>query len=152
MCQMRYRLKFSVRTPGRFRKAYYLPLSPRLHAASIQLASVFKFSLPLPNILECSALRRRVPQSVLVNPFACPAFPAQRGRRLVRISLVRKHRNDRHAAREILTQINRPHIDYELSTQHRLETPLTYRPPPICTSALGSQTALVWRAVDAAND
>src|SRR4029077_18426068 len=28
---------------------------------------------------------------------------------------------------------------------------LTRTPPPICTSALGSQTALIWRAVGAAN-
>jgi hypothetical protein len=33
-----------------------------------------------------------------------------------------------------------------------LETPLTRTPPPICTFAPGSQTALIWRAVGAAND
>jgi hypothetical protein len=41
---------------------------------------------------------------------------------------------------------------YELQPDHRLETPLTRTPPPICTFAPGSLIALIWRAVDAAND
>jgi hypothetical protein len=40
---------------------------------------------------------------------------------------------------------------YELLTQHRLESVATCTPPPICTSALGSLTALVWRAWGAAS-
>ena len=40
---------------------------------------------------------------------------------------------------------------YELLTQHRLESVATRTPPPICTSALGSLTALVWRAWGAAS-
>src|SRR5687768_7308317 len=40
---------------------------------------------------------------------------------------------------------------YELRTQHRLESVATRTPPPICTSALGSLTALVWRAWGAAS-
>ena len=41
---------------------------------------------------------------------------------------------------------------YELQTQHRLESVATRTPPPICASALGSLTALVWRAWGAASD
>jgi hypothetical protein len=41
---------------------------------------------------------------------------------------------------------------HEFQPDHRLETPLTRTPPPICTFAPGSQTALIWRAVGAAND
>src|SRR5665213_2033492 len=41
---------------------------------------------------------------------------------------------------------------HESQPDHRLETPLTRTPPPICTFAPGSQTALIWRAVGAAND
>src|SRR6185437_13257444 len=41
---------------------------------------------------------------------------------------------------------------HEFQPDHRLETPLTRTPPPICTFTPGSQTALIWRAVGAAND
>ena len=37
---------------------------------------------------------------------------------------------------------------YELRTQHRLESVATRTPPPICTSAQGSQTALVLRTAE----
>ena len=37
---------------------------------------------------------------------------------------------------------------YESQTQHRLESVATRTPPPICTSAQGSQTALVWKTVE----
>jgi hypothetical protein len=41
---------------------------------------------------------------------------------------------------------------YEFQPDHRLETPLTRTPPPICTFVPDSQTALIWRTVNAAND
>jgi hypothetical protein len=37
---------------------------------------------------------------------------------------------------------------YESRTQHRLESVATRTPPPICTSAQGSQTALVWKTAE----
>jgi len=40
-------------------------------------------------------------------------------------------------------------MSYQLSIAWKAS--LTRTPPPICTSALGSQTALIWRAVGVAN-
>jgi hypothetical protein len=40
-------------------------------------------------------------------------------------------------------------MSYQLSTAWKAS--LTRTPPPICTSTLGSQTALIWRAVGVAN-
>ena len=100
----------------------------------------------------CPALRRRVPQSVLVTPFACPAFPS-----LLVVgwcaSLLFEAREEieRHAG-EIQTQNNRPHIAMSCQPSFAWKASLTRTPPPICTSAPGSKTALVLRAVGAAND
>jgi hypothetical protein len=41
-------------------------------------------------------------------------------------------------------------MSYQLSIAWKAS--LTRTPPPICTSALGSQTALIWRAVGVANN
>jgi hypothetical protein len=55
-------------------------------------------------------------------------------------------------AGEILTQVNRPHIAMSCQSSFAWKASLTRTPPPICTSALGSQTALIWRAVGVANN
>ena len=100
---------------------------------------------------RCPAPLRRVPQSVPVQTgfelgpthlqaprsyFAC-CGPVHR-------SLV-----DAHIALEGNLGTGQPFsYCYELRTQHRLESVATRTPPPICTSAQGSQTALVLRTVE----
>ena len=53
---------------------------------------------------------------------------------------------------EIQTQNIRPHIAMGYQLSFAWKASLTRTPPPICTSALGSQTALVRRAMGVANE
>jgi len=55
-------------------------------------------------------------------------------------------------AREIQTQNCRSHIAMSHQLSFAWKASLTRTPPPICTSALGSQTALVRRASSVANE
>ena len=54
--------------------------------------------------------------------------------------------------RKIQTQNSRPHIAMSYQLSFAWKASLTRTPPPICTSALGSQTALVRRASSVANE
>lgn len=54
--------------------------------------------------------------------------------------------------REIQTQNDRSHIAMSYQLSFAWKASLTRTPPPICTSALGSQTALVRRASSVANE
>ena len=72
-CRIRYRLKSRVRMSPWFRKTYYLPLTPRLHAASIS-SYLPKFSPPLPNIVD---VRQPAPRSSVSphRPVRWPRVP-----------------------------------------------------------------------------
>ena len=96
---------------------------------------------------KCPALRRR---RVVVNPFTRSAFPLPDSDRRPGLSCsIPQIAGD--IAGEILTQANRPHIAMSCQSSFAWKASLTRTPPPICTSALGSQTALIWRAVGVAN-
>jgi hypothetical protein len=59
---------------------------------------------------------------------------------------------EREPRREIQTQNSRSHIAMSYQLSFAWKASLTRTPPPICTSALGSQTALVRRALGVANE
>jgi hypothetical protein len=140
--RIRYRLESLVRMSRCFRKAYYLPLTPRLRAASIS-SQVSKFSLLLPDVVH---VRQPAPPRSSVSPrqpVRWPRVPRRHSRWLVRLSLFRSAaKNERHAG-EIQAQNNRPHIAMSCQPSSAWKASLTRTPPPICTSAPGSKTALV---------
>lgn len=109
----------------------------------VSSSSICRYRAP-----RCPALRRRV--SSFVNPFTCAALllPDSDGRPGLSCSSPRVVGN---FAGEILTQVNRPHTAMSCQSSFAWKASLTRTPPPICTSVLGSQTALIWRAVDVAN-
>jgi hypothetical protein len=72
--------------------------------------------------------------------------------RLLRSSLVRAAVKHALLDGEIQTQLSRPHIAMSYQPSIAWKASLTRIPPPICASALGSKTALVLRAVSAANE
>ncbi|MFT5556022.1 MAG: hypothetical protein ACI9P3_005464 [Bradyrhizobium sp.] len=90
------------------------------------------------------------PPRVVVNPFACAAFPLpdSDGRPGLSCSIPQIAGD---IAGEILTQVDHPHIAMSRQSSFAWKASLTHTPPPICASALGSQTALIWRAVGVAN-
>ena len=91
----------------------------------------------------CPAPLRRVPQSVSINP-SSTCLQAPRSLLClgpVRLSRIRSAR----CARGNLDTGQPFSYRYELRTQHRLESVATRTPPPICASAQGPQTALVWK-------
>ena len=98
----------------------------------------------------CSALRRRISQSVDFNTFSSFAFPIVAS--LASISTPCRSALDVSTHREIQTQIYRSHIAMSRQLSFAWKASLTRTPPPICTSALGSHTALVRRALSVANE
>ena len=76
------------------------------------------------------------------------------GQRLNSPSLISLVRSALNASphREIQTQNSRPHIAMSYQLSFAWKASLTRTPPPICTSALGSHTALVRRASSVANE
>jgi hypothetical protein len=96
---------------------------------------------------KCPALRRR---RVVVNPFTRSAFPLPDSDRRPGLSCsIPQIAGD--IAGEFLTQFVRPHIAMSRQSSFAWKASLTHTPPPICASAPGSQTALIWRAVGVAN-
>jgi hypothetical protein len=141
------------RIPRCFRKAYNLPLSPRLLTASCHLKPFSNHSTASEPQIRSAPLRR-APQSVfgpyIVNPFICSApgaaqLPGRCVFLLFEYSAAWLPRPRNFDTRPLCSYC------YELQPEHRLETSLTRTPPPICAFAQGSQTALIWRAVGAAN-
>jgi hypothetical protein len=126
-----------------------LPLSPRKRAASNQITSVQSQSAATEHPLARWP-RRRVSQSVVLNTFTNAAFP-------IVASPVGAPLLSSHSARSasatpgIQTQNSRSHIAMSYQLSFAWKASLTRTPPPICTSALGSQTALVRRASSVAN-
>src|SRR5689334_2461791 len=114
------------------------------------MSPVFNFSPPQPNIEMSGAATPRTsvrssPNRVRawLNPAAGSAFL------FVCCGPVRLPSFDAHIALEGNLGTGQPFsYCYELPTQHRLESVATRTPPPICTSAQGSQTALVLRTVE----
>jgi hypothetical protein len=147
-CPMRSRLKLAFGSmPRVFRKAYFLPLSPRLIASSLSIAcaSTSVRCLRTPDVraatprTSASSTRLQVsPSSRCLSAGSCFLVRARTQTGALRLAKLDTEQPFSYC--------------YELPTQHRLESVATRTPPPICTSALGSQTALVWRAWGAASD
>jgi len=115
------------------------------HSSLRGSTSVRRFRTP-----RCPTPLCRVPQPVFVNPPAGSTFlAAEIGRRLFSYPERTKHCTPR--LRNLDTKQPFSYC-YELPTQLRLESVATRTPPPICTSALGSLTALVRRAWGAASE
>ena len=136
--------------PRRFRKACYLPLPPRATLRRvIHVASDLNLSPLLPNIEMSGAAtpRTSVP---LVQPGLNPVQSACRLRvpRLrfgpALLSFIRCAT----CARGNLDTGQPFSYRYELRTQLRLESVATRTPPPICTSAQSSQTALILKTAE----
>jgi len=109
----------------------------------------FKVSLPPPNKKmsgRCAAATsvcrlQHVHKLRAPGRCSCRQFPA--------FPLYEAHQAQR---QEIQTQNIRPHIAMGYQLSFAWKASLTRTPPPICTSALGSQTALVRRAMGVANE
>jgi len=114
---------------------------------------VFKASLLRPNIRLSgrraaaylslsSSTRSRTPRSQPLLRRTASYFPLSHS----------SPRNARALRREIQTQNSRSHIAMSYQFSFAWKASLTRTPPPICTSALGSHTALVRRASSVANE
>jgi hypothetical protein len=88
-------------------------------------------------------------QYPIIHLLCLPRLPGSAG--CDRISLVRRQRGIAPRPRNFDTELPCSYC-YEFQPDHTMRTSLTRTPPPICTFAPGPQTALIWRAVGAAND
>ena len=95
-------------------------------------------------------VRRRA--ACLPQPVRSLRVPVARFRRSLWSLLFDAPRKSGDIAGEILTQVNRPHIAMSRQSSFAWRASLTRIPPPICTSARGSQTALIWRAMGVADN
>jgi hypothetical protein len=150
-CPMQCRWKCAFGSMSRFfRKTYCLPLSPRRRAASHSSRWCFNFSPPLPNTeMSDSATPRTSAPSRQPRPQAPRSSPLKLAGACLSYPKRAKHCTPQ--PRNLDTEQPFSYC-YELPTQLRLESVATRTPPPICTSALGSLTALVRRAWGAASD
>src|SRR3954447_16941141 len=125
------------------RYACCLPLSPRHARDELVISLLFQLQSAARRTPEMSDAATPRTSARSVNPPAGSAFPRHAGAPCSFPWL-------KHAlcAREILGTEQLFSHRYELRIQHRLESVATRTPPPICTSAQGSQTALVLRTVE----
>ena len=135
--------------PPRFRKTYNLPRPTAVTRSKLSFRACFNFRRQRLKFKIVQSLTAPLNQYPIVHLLCLPRLPGSVGRD--RISLVRRQRGLR-LAREISTQNRRAHIAMSFNPIITMRTSLTRTPPPICTFAPGSQTALIWRAVGAAND
>ena len=150
-CPMQCRWKCAVGSmPRFFCKTYFLPLSPRGRAASHSSLQWFNFSPPLPDTeMSDSAMPRTSARFSSTRPQA----PRSSLLKLAGAFFSYPERTKHCAPRLRNFDTEQPSsYCYELRTQLRLESVATRTPPPICTSALGSLTALVRRAWGAASE
>ena len=135
--------------PRRFRKACCLPLSPQQSRGE-------PFMSPMIQLQSAAAehrdVRRRYAASL--SPFSPnrvglvqPLLQALRSSSLPRSCASFRLLRSASCAPGNLDTRQPFSYCYELSTQLRLESVATRTPPPICTSAQCSQTALVLRTV-----
>lgn len=94
---------------------------------------------------------RRLAAACLPQPVRWLRVPVARFRRSLWSLLFDAPLKMGDIAGEILTQTNRPHIAMSCQSSFAWKASLTRTPPPICASAPGSQTALIWRAVGVAD-
>lgn len=148
---IRHHWKMISDRPPRFRKACNLPVLPWLPTASCPITRVSISVGNAPNPKSFS----RPPRSSTRLPYSGARLPRlQRlpGSSVITVFLLFDD-NEAVKLRPRNFDTEPPcSCCHELQPDHRLETPLTRTPPPICTFAPGSQTALIWRAVGAAND
>jgi hypothetical protein len=142
---IRHHLKLKSDRPPRFRKACNLPVLPRLPTASCPSTRV---SISVGNALNPKSFSR---QPRTLNP-SVPTVHLPRLQCLpgLSVAIVFLLFDDNEAVK--LRQRNfdiEPLCSccHEFQPGHRLETPLTRTPPPICTFAPDTQTALIWRTV-----
>jgi hypothetical protein len=140
--QCRWKCTFGL-MPRFFRKTYCLPLSPRRCGepfislvVQLQSAASEHRDVRLRYAAYLSPFSSSRPQAPRSSPLnlagACLPYPKRT-----------KHCTPQ--PRNLDTEQPFSYC-YELPTQLRLESVATRTPPPICTSTLGSLTALVWRA------
>ena len=142
---IRYHLKMRSDRPPRFRKACNLPVLPRLPTASCHSARV-SISSATSETLNRSAARR-APQPVFLLNVHSPCLQLLPGSSVVSVFPLF---DDNEALRPRQRNLdNKPPCSYryEFQPSYRMKAALTRTPPPICTFAPGTQTALIWRTV-----
>ena len=115
----------------------------------IHVASDSNFSPPLPNIEMSGAATPRTSVGSVPNRVELGSTRLQASRSSAALVRCAYFSFEAHKAPGRNLDTGQPFsYCYELRTQHRLESVATRTPPPICTSAHGSQTALVSRTVE----
>jgi hypothetical protein len=129
--------------PPRFRKACNLPVPPRLPTASCPSTRV---SISVGNAPNPKSFSR--PPRTSTRPYrSLASLQRLPGSSVANVSLLFDDNEAlRPRQRNFDTEPPRS-CCHESQPNHRLETPLTRTPPPICTFAPGTQTALIWRTV-----